>query len=354
MVISIFIARKFAAYLGLAVKLKSLSICASCALVIAIIFPLIPTILTQYNLFFMLCIALTAAIFITHYNEKLILTSNHRKRSAPPPGQNLQPVPETLIIPVCATKESELPTVTIPAAPSSRLKKINNHFWRKNTHIPISLIPVDKTDIKQLEPAIATITPHSNINNDQTSPTANLIIDKLVIPIIEPMAVTSFSTIETKLKKIGRTLKRKQPSLANELPDLSGLTTLDALLDYAEEQKRQHFYENAMFACKQALHLYENDDYAPFIAIEIGNFYKNTGLYDEAIVIYSRAYSLPSVVNNDELQQEFQKNIAYLRIVKTVLSKHNCPRMDFTEIPDNIMQEIENVFTLWHSQKHVS
>lgn len=354
MVISIFIARKFAAYLGLAVTLKSLSICASCALVIAIIFPLIPTILTQYNLFFMLCITLAAAIFITHYNEKLILTSNHCKRPALPLSHNLQSVPETLIIPVCATKELELPTVTIPAAPSSRLKKINNHFWRKNIHIPVSIIPVDKTDIEQPEPAIATITPHSNINNYQTISTDNLISDKLLTPIIEPMAATSFSTLETKFKKFGRTLKRKQLPLAIELPDLSGLTTLDALLDYADKQKRQHFYGNAMFAFKQALQLYENDDYAPFIAIEIGNFYKNTGLYDEAIVIYSRAYSLPSVLDNDELQQEFQKNIAYLRIVKTVLRKHNCPRMDFTEIPDNIMQEVENVFTLWHSQKHVS
>lgn len=71
---------------------------------------------------------------------------------------------------------------------------------------------------------------------------------------------------------------------------LTKLNSLDAPLDYVYEQKNRHAYENSIFAFKQALERYEEDDYAPFIIIEMANLYKNTGFYDEAIIVYNRAF----------------------------------------------------------------
>lgn len=132
------------------------------------------------------------------------------------------------------------------------------------------------------------------------------------------------------------------------------LKTLDAILDYAYEQKYYASLDKALFAFKHALERYLHDDYAPFITIEIGNIYKNTGLYDEAIVIYNKAFCLRAVRASLELKREFQNMIYYLHITKEVLYKYHSLKTPFDQVPECILQEIEIEFQFWLSQKYAS
>jgi len=135
---------------------------------------------------------------------------------------------------------------------------------------------------------------------------------------------------------------------------LAKLSSLDAILDYAYEQKARHNYSNALFAFKQALHKYETDTYAPFIIIEMGNIYKDSGLYDEAISTYSAALSSAAVGNDVSVREKFQATISYLHIVKSVLIKHNSQKLPFNQIPRPYMREIEFTFQNWSEKKYVS
>lgn len=179
------------------------------------------------------------------------------------------------------------------------------------------------------------------------------------------------SSVQAKpLRKLTKTLRRKKRA-ASESPAskiqaptndtliashaiLEKLTSLDAILDYAEDQKQARSYTHSILAFKQALARYENDAYAPFIAIELGNLHKGLGQYDEAIAAHQKALALSCVSGSSELQKEFKNNISYLRIVKFTLLKHNCVKLPFSKIPEPVMQEIESRFTRWRSQKYAS
>ena len=105
---------------------------------------------------------------------------------------------------------------------------------------------------------------------------------------------------------------------------------------------------------KRALARYQEDAYAPFIIIELGNIYKENGAYEEAIRTYTHAFSLPAVEGSDAVREEFTKNLAYLRIVEYILSQHNAPRTPFNKISPEILKEIEAAFQSQRKQKSVS
>ena len=135
---------------------------------------------------------------------------------------------------------------------------------------------------------------------------------------------------------------------------IAKLGSLDDILDYAFNQKNRHNYSNAIFAYKRALTRYKDDDYAPFIIIELGNIYKENGAYEEAIRTYAHAFSLPAVKGNDAVRGEFTKSLAYLRVVEYILSQHNAPKTPFNKIPAEYLQEIEAAFQSRRKQKSVS
>jgi len=135
---------------------------------------------------------------------------------------------------------------------------------------------------------------------------------------------------------------------------LSKLGSLDDILDYAYEQKLRHNYSNSLFAYKQALIKYFDDDYAPFIVIEMGNIYKSIGFYEEAISAYKRAFNLPAVVSNGAIQDKFKKNMDYLYTVKYILRKHNAMKTPFEKIPRPYIREIEFTLQNRRTKKHVS
>ena len=95
---------------------------------------------------------------------------------------------------------------------------------------------------------------------------------------------------------------------------------------------------------KMALERYQNDEYAPFVAIDLGNIYKEQALYTEAIKIYEKALTLSAVNRNASTKKEFANNLQYLRVVHDVLLKYHVLSTPFSQLSREILQEIDTEF----------
>lgn len=125
---------------------------------------------------------------------------------------------------------------------------------------------------------------------------------------------------------------------------------LDDLMDFAFLQKEQRKFLEALETFREALRLYPNSEVAPFLIVEIGTILKNTGSYDEAIEIFIEGRSLPSIINNSILEQEFINNIAYLRVVKNILVENSLEFTPFSLIPESALKKIDEKFCEWRNQ----
>lgn len=125
--------------------------------------------------------------------------------------------------------------------------------------------------------------------------------------------------------------------------ELSSMDSLDAILDFAYEAKEAQ-PKDAIFAYHEAISRYGDDDYTPFLVIELGNLYKEQANYSGAIATYKQALTMPIIAENDAMCQEFTKNIHYLGTVQDILAKHAALSTPFPQIPGDIMQEIETEF----------
>ena len=94
-----------------------------------------------------------------------------------------------------------------------------------------------------------------------------------------------------------------------------GLDSMDALLDFAFAQTGAGAYELALLAYSTALEQYRNDDYAPFIIIDMVNLYKSQGRYQEAIDCVHNAMDLPAIQESPAYQQNFQNYLAQLKSI---------------------------------------
>ena len=100
------------------------------------------------------------------------------------------------------------------------------------------------------------------------------------------------------------------------LPTLpEGLDSMDALLDFAFAQTGAGAYELALLAYSTALEQYRNDDYAPFIIIDMVNLYKSQGRYQEAIDCVHNAMDIPAIQESPAYQQNFQNYLAQLKSI---------------------------------------
>ena len=125
--------------------------------------------------------------------------------------------------------------------------------------------------------------------------------------------------------------------------EISAMDSLDAILDFAYETKTTQ-PKDAIFAYHEAIARYADDDYTPFLVIELGNLYKEQANYSGAIATYKKALDMPIIAQNDAMCQEFTKNIHYLGTVQDILAKHAALSTPFPQIPGDIMQEIEDEF----------
>ena len=153
-------------------------------------------------------------------------------------------------------------------------------------------------------------------------------------PVVEEK--TSQPVVEEKLSQPVVEEKLSQPAQIGE--------TLDNILDKAYDARAKGHVWQAIENYKKALDRYGSDEYAPFVAIDLGNIYKENALYAKAIKTYEAALNLPAVKRNAATKKEFMNNLEYLRVVRDILLKHRASTTPFGKIPQEILQEINAEF----------
>ena len=124
------------------------------------------------------------------------------------------------------------------------------------------------------------------------------------------------TTAEAEVTEEPETTAETQQAKEAPLPALpEGLDSMDALLDFAFAQTGAGAYELALLAYSTALEQYRNDDYAPFIIIDMVNLYKSQGRYQEAIDCVHNAMDIPAIQESPAYQQNFQNYLAQLKSI---------------------------------------
>ena len=121
---------------------------------------------------------------------------------------------------------------------------------------------------------------------------------------------------EAEVTEEPETTAEVQQAVEAPLPTLpEGLDSMDALLDFGFAQTEAGAYELALLAYSTALEQYRNDDYAPFIIIDMVNLYKSQGRYQEAIDCVHNAMDIPAIQESPAYQQNFQNYLAQLKSI---------------------------------------
>ena len=124
------------------------------------------------------------------------------------------------------------------------------------------------------------------------------------------------TTAEVEVTEEPETTAEVQQAAEAPLPTLpEGLDSMDALLDFGFAQTGAGAYELALLAYSTALEQYRNDDYAPFIIIDMVNLYKSQGRYQEAIDCVHNAMDIPAIQESPAYQQNFQNYLAQLKSI---------------------------------------
>ena len=124
------------------------------------------------------------------------------------------------------------------------------------------------------------------------------------------------TTAEAEVTEEPETTAEVQQIVEAPLPTLpEGLDSMDALLDFGFAQTGAGAYELALLAYSTALEQYRNDDYAPFIIIDMVNLYKSQGRYQEAIDCVHNAMDIPAIQESPAYQQNFQNYLAQLKSI---------------------------------------
>ena len=124
------------------------------------------------------------------------------------------------------------------------------------------------------------------------------------------------TTAEVEVTEEPETTAEVQQAVEAPLPTLpEGLDSMDALLDFGFAQTGAGAYERALLAYSTAIEQYRNDDYAPFIIIDMVNLYKSQGRYQEAIDCVHNAMDIPAIQESPAYQQNFQNYLAQLKSI---------------------------------------
>lgn len=135
------------------------------------------------------------------------------------------------------------------------------------------------------------------------------------------------TTAEVEVTEEPETISEAQPAEEAPLPALpEGLDSMDALLDFAFAQTGAGAYELALLAYSTALEQYRNDDYAPFIIIDMVNLYKSQGRYQEAIDCVHNAMDIPAIQESPAYQQNFQNYLAQLKSISHSADSTQSPK----------------------------
>lgn len=360
MVISIFLIYRLCRFFHIDMKYSSLLLCAVLAFVVNGAAIIMSPFLDKAHYLRLGLLVVVAAALVTFYNERLLRREEAAAKTEPAidePDEVLAASPA-----VTASLSSEQ-TVTTDAT-ASKLNQKQAIDSNPKTAITAESKPAaeqvsapkaanetlteDKTQFILAESSVTPVTAEADT------------ADKPITVASEPMAakvpVTMTADTTDKLPENKAAVVEPIP-IAATAKDTVTVTTamesyaaavaklenLDDLLDYAYDHQAS-LPQAAICAYKRAIEQYPNDDYMPFLIIELGNLYKNQADYHSTISIYAKALKMPVIAQNDATRQEFVKNLRYLGIVQDILSKHNALSTPFAEIPAPIMQEIEQVF----------
>ena len=401
MVISIFLIYRLCRFFHIDMKCSSLLLCAVLAFIVNGAAILMSPFLDKTHYLRLGLLVVVAAAFVTFYNERLLRREEaaaKNKLAADEPVEVLNASPA-----VTTNPDKENPAAADKTALADKLNQSQAVDSDKNIAIAIEptsalteQVPAEQaektaketsTDVEAEAISIPAASPATEppalteaSTTDELIPTApEPAADKAPAPAktntidtlpetkptaAEPPAVTETSTTDELIAAApepepaaDKTPAPAKTNTIDTLPEtkstaaeplniataVAKLETLDDLLDYAYDH-RTSSPKAAICAYRRAIEQYPNDDYMPFLIIELGNIYKNQADYRSTISIYAKALNMPIIAQNDATRQEFVKNLRYLGIVQDILSKHNALSTPFAEIPAPIMQEIEQVF----------
>ena len=317
MAASILLLHRIAIFFGCPIKYKPLILCAVMAFLVNFATLNISPFLTRMHYALILIFVLAASLGVTLYNAHLLkkdrLTASASIRGEPPadeqpaeakeaePSADEQPAEAQEAEPIADEKPAEAKEAEPPADEKpAEAKEAEPPADEQPAEAKKAAPPADEEDEEDLD--------------------------------LEPAVLPS----EEERQRAKEELK--------ELTEAVGrLHSMDDYLDYADKESRSHRLRRAVFAYKQALGIYWNDDYAPFIAINLGNTYKEMGEYEAASDTYETALSLPATQESPAMQQELRRSIDYLRTVRHILASHGIANMPLAQIPPEVSAEIESV-----------
>ena len=217
---------------------------------------------------------------------------------------------------------------------------------------PVNIAEVEKVSAKSVEvqntdtkSTVATTidTKKTEVKSSPESPAKP--VDEKGLKSLEDTKIKSTSVGKIEDTQQSKSQDEQSDEARNKLLDIKAhLGSLDDILDYAYAQKTNGDLAQAILAYQKALDRYRSDDYAPFIAIDLGNIYKEQAAYSKVIKTYEEALKLPVVMRNADTRKEFNKNLTYMRIVQSVLIRHRALTMPFSKIPKQYLQEVETEF----------
>ena len=356
-IVTIFLVHSIAQRIGFRVKYFSLILCAVLSLAVNIAAINLSTYLDKMHFIRLGVLILIASIVVTLINRYLI---RHEKT-------DIVLVTDAEIAEELALEQAEIESAKIIEEKKSIIKEDKPIEIEKPIEIKIpdkksievkktvdlkkNIKPKPKIEVKKSTNEIKSqekiIKPKVEISSEtKIAPTKFLkpnIKTSSDTKIVKPVTKTEIKSSKSVDEKPAQ--DKKPVAIENKFSEIDKhLGSLDDILDYAYSQKSKGDLNQAVLAYQRALNRYKNDDYAPFIAIDLGNIYKEQAAYTRLIKTYEDALKLPAVMRNESTKKEFLKNLAYIKIVQSVLIRHRALTMPFSKIPRQYIQEVETEF----------
>lgn len=191
----------------------------------------------------------------------------------------------------------------------------NKYLLYRRSRLAVHGAPSEDNEITQATSEPETIVETEVTEEPETMVEAEVAEEPEIMAEVE-VAEEPETTAEAEVTEEPETTAEAQQAVEAPLPALpEGLDSMDALLDFAFAQTGAGAYELALLAYSTALEQYRNDDYAPFIIIDMVNLYKSQGRYQEAIDCVHNAMDLPAIQESPAYQQNFQNYLAQLKSI---------------------------------------
>ena len=380
MAISIFLIYRLCRFFNIEMKWTSLVLCAVMAFIVNGMAITMSPFLDRGHYLRLGILVITAAAVVTIFNERMlrreealagnctVLPTEQLPVEEEPPTEDI--LPAAMQEPVAETSPSE-PAVPVEAAPAEQPAAVQEVPQEENSAAPQKNNEAEKAVEEAKLAAQAIAEKEAKLAAEKAEKEAQAIAEAKARKEAKERAeqkkreaaarkkaeaeAKAKAAAEAKAKakakaraeaeeKARQELAAKRQAHEQELKqELSSMDSLDALLDFAYEAKDAQ-PKDAIFAYHEAISRYGDDDYTPFLVIELGNLYKEQANYSGAIAAYKQALTMPIIAKNDAMCQEFTKNIHYLGTVQDILAKHAALSTPFPQIPGDIMQEIETEF----------